>query len=145
MKKILEQIRSEFGKDITEWIEKPGRRVYLKVPASLICEIAKFLFADLGARLATASGVDTPYDRMEILYHFSFDKYGYIVSVRVDVAKPALEIESLAPIIKGAEWIEREMHELLGINFKNHPNLKHLLLADEWPEGKYPLRRDYSG
>jgi NADH:ubiquinone oxidoreductase subunit C len=35
------------------------------------------------------------------------------------------------------------MWEMLGINFSGHPNLKRLLLADDWPEGKYPLRQDY--
>ncbi len=37
------------------------------------------------------------------------------------------------------------MWELLGIRFRNHPDLRHLLLGDDWPEGKYPLRRDYQG
>jgi len=44
--------------------------------------------------------------------------------------------------MKCAEWIEREIHEMFGVNFKGHPNLKHLLLKDDWPEGNYPLRRD---
>ena len=35
------------------------------------------------------------------------------------------------------------MHEILGINFKGHPDLKRLLLPDDWPDGVYPLRRDY--
>jgi NADH-quinone oxidoreductase subunit C len=58
-----------------------------------------------------------------------------------DRAQP--EIDSITPIFPGAEWIEREMWEMLGINFSGHPNLKRLLLADDWPEGKYPLRQDY--
>jgi len=41
----------------------------------------------------------------------------------------------------GALWIEREMHELLGVNFPGHPNLKKLLLPDDWPDGVYPLRK----
>ncbi len=53
------------------------------------------------------------------------------------------QIDSITPIIQGAEWIEREMWELLGINFVGHPNLVHLLLMDDWPEGKFPLRHDH--
>ncbi|MDI6641206.1 MAG: NADH-quinone oxidoreductase subunit C [Elusimicrobiota bacterium] len=49
----------------------------------------------------------------------------------------------MTPIIKGAEWIEREIWEMLGINFKNHPNLKRLLLATDFPEGIYPLRQKW--
>jgi Ni,Fe-hydrogenase III component G len=44
--------------------------------------------------------------------------------------------------VAAAEWIEREIHDILGIDFKNHPNLKRLILFDDWPEGVYPLRKD---
>ncbi|MHA1469845.1 MAG: NADH-quinone oxidoreductase subunit C, partial [Candidatus Asgardarchaeia archaeon] len=37
----------------------------------------------------------------------------------------------------------REIHDVLGIDFKNHPNLERLILADDWPEGVYPLRKEY--
>ena len=79
---------------------------------------------------------------MEILYHFSIDEIGLILSLRVILEKPNLEVDSLTSIMKCAEWIEKEIHELLGVNFKGHPNMKHLLLKDDWPEGNYPLRRD---
>ena len=102
----------------------------------------EFIFNELGARFNTASCVDGPKE-MEILYHFTFDEISLILSIRVFLDKAKLEIDSITPIMKGAEWIEREMHELFGVNFKNHPNLKRLLLPDDWPEGLYPLRRDY--
>ena len=80
-------------------------------------------------------------DYFEILYHFSNDPAGEIYSVRVlleDKLKP--EIQSITPIFPGAEWIEREIWEMFGINFPGHLNLKRLLLADDWPQGEYPLR-----
>ena len=66
-----------------------------------------------------------------------------LISLRVKLDKSSLEIDSLAPHFEAANWIEREMHELLGIDFKGHPDLRRLLLGDEWPEDVYPLRRDY--
>jgi len=51
-------------------------------------------------------------------------------------------IESITPFLPGAEWIEREVHDVFGIDFKNHPNLTRLILADDWPEGVYPERKD---
>ena len=57
--------------------------------------------------------------------------------------KEDLRIDSLTPIMKGAEWIEREIHELFGVEFKGHPRLIKLLLPDDWPDNLYPLRRDY--
>jgi Ni,Fe-hydrogenase III component G len=78
-----------------------------------------------------------------VLYHFCDDRRGYVVTVKAlirDKIKP--QIQSLAPVIPGAEWIEREVHDLYGIDFINHPNLRRLILSDDWPEGVYPLRKD---
>ena len=66
-----------------------------------------------------------------------------MISLRVKLQKPKLEIDSLSPIFEGSSWIEREIHEILGINFRGHKDLRKLLLPDDWPEGVYPLRRDY--
>ena len=99
------------------------------------------LFKELGLRFSIASGIDTP-KGFEILYHFSYDQTGEIFSLCVLIEnKEKRAIASLAPLFPGAEWVEREMWELLGIDFTGHPNLKRLLLAEDWPEGDYPLRQ----
>lgn len=137
---IQDEIKNRLGGKVINWHEHSPRRIYISIKPQDLKEIVHLLFKELKLRFATASGQDTP-EGLEILYHFSFDSTGEMISLRVlieDKKKP--EIESLAPMFVGAEWIEREMWELLGINFKGHPNLKHLLLVDEWPEGKFPLR-----
>jgi len=137
---IQDEIKNRLGNKVINWHEHLPRRIYISIKPQDLKEIVHLLFRELKLRFATASGQDTP-QGLEILYHFSFDSTGEMISLRVlleDKKKP--EIESLAPMFVGAEWIEREMWELLGINFKGHPNLKHLLLVDEWPEGKFPLR-----
>jgi len=65
-----------------------------------------------------------------------------MVTVKVPVPKENCELESIASLISGANWIEREIAELLGVNFLNHPDPGRLLLAEDWPEGKYPLRQE---
>jgi len=143
MENILADLKGKFGGKILKVEEKSPRRTYCDVRPGEIPAMAGYLFKDLSCRFATASGVDTPAG-MEILYHFSCDRDGEMITLRTvltDKKQPA--IESITPIIRGAEWIEREMWELLGINFKGHPNLKHLLLIEEWPEGEYPLRHDH--
>jgi len=62
------------------------------------------------------------------------DEIRLILSLRVILDKSKLEIESLAPLLEGANWIEREIFEMLGIKFIGHPELKRLLLPDDWPE-----------
>jgi NADH:ubiquinone oxidoreductase subunit C len=135
-----ENIRERLGSKVLDWHEHSARRIYFSIAKEDIFETVKFLFKELGLRFSTASGVDTP-QGLEILYHFSFDQTGEIYSIRVLIQdKKHPEIEAITPIFPGAEWSEREIWEMLGINFKGHPNLKRLLLADDWPEGKYPLR-----
>ncbi len=141
-KEILDKIKHRFNLVILHWDDKSDKRIYIDIDKKDLINLVKFLFTDLTARFVIASGVDTP-KAIEILYHFSFDRYGLIISLRVILPKPTPEIESITPIIKGAEWIEMEIRELLGVKFRNHPNSGRLLMSEDWPEGKFPLRRDY--
>ena len=141
---IKEKIKERLKDKIIEWYEHSSRRIYISINPKDLKETAQFLFKEMGLRFATASGVDTP-KGIEILYHFSFDKTGEIFSLRVLIEdKKNPQIDSLTSLFSASEWIEREMWELLGVNFLGHPNLKHLLLHEDWPESKYPLRKNSS-
>ncbi len=140
---VKDIIKERLSDKIFAWEEKSSRRIYFSIKKEDIVESVNFLFKEIGLRFTTASGVDTP-SGFEILYHFSFDKTGEFYSVRVLIEdKVHPEIDSITPIFPGAGWIEREIWEMLGINFVGHPNLKRLLLAEDWPEGDYPLRQGY--
>jgi Ni,Fe-hydrogenase III component G len=122
--------------------QKADNRIYLPCEAENSYAVNKFLFEDIGARFCIATGIDSD-DCFEILYHYSYDQLGCVITVKAfirDREKPA--IESIAPFLPAAEWIEREIHDILGIEFKNHPNMRRLILADDWPEGVYPLRKE---
>jgi len=135
-----ERIKERLKANIISWDEPFPRRIYFSVQPKDIFDTARFLFKELGLRFAIASGMETP-QGFEILYHFSDDKTGIMYSVRVLIEdKQSPQIDAITPLFPGAEWIEREMWEMLGINFVGHPNLKRLLLSEDWPEGNYPLR-----
>jgi Ni,Fe-hydrogenase III component G len=139
---VVEGIKNKFGDAIVEVFEKTPRRTYITVNPDNLPDVAEYVYKDLGARFQIASGTHLV-DCFEILYHFALDASDRIVNLRVklDLEKPS--IESCAKRVPATEWIEREMHELLGIEFRNHPDMRHLLLTDDWPEGNYPLRRDW--
>jgi Ni,Fe-hydrogenase III component G len=139
---ILQALKERFPEEVTGVYEKSAKRVYVEIKPSAIVEMAQFLFKEIGARFNIASGVDAR-NHMEILYHFTEEDIDLVISLRVHLPKTKLEIDSLTPVFTAAQWIEREMHELLGINFLGHPELKPLLLPEDWPEGVYPLRKDY--
>ena len=122
--------------------QKSDSRIFLLCEAENSFAVSKFLFEDVPLRFVIATGIDSE-DCFEILYHFSNDETGCFVTVKAfirDRENPA--IESIAPFLPAAEWIEREIHDILGIDFNNHPDMRRLILADDWPEGVYPLRKD---
>jgi Ni,Fe-hydrogenase III component G len=117
-------------------------RIYISCEAENAYAVNKFLFEEVPLRFVIATGIDSD-DCFEILYHYSYDQTGCVVTLKAfirDREKPA--IESISPFLPAAEWIEREIHDLLGIEFKNHPDMRRLILADDWPVGVYPLRKE---
>jgi NADH:ubiquinone oxidoreductase subunit C len=140
---MIEKVREDLFGIVSGWREHSVKRVYATLKQKDLKEAVTILFKDSGLRFITASGQENP-DGFEIIYHFSLDTTGEIISLQVALEdKKDPKIDSIATIIIGAEWIEREMWELLGINFIGHPNLKRLLLAEEWPQGEFPLRHDH--
>ncbi len=139
---VTEKVKEALVGKILEWREHSPRRIYITIRPEDLKESARLFFEDMGFRFSIATGTDTP-ENIEITYHFSCDSTGQFISLRIhleDKANP--EADSISGITKGAEWIEREIWELLGVNFKGHPDLRRLLLSEDWPEGKYPLRRE---
>jgi len=122
--------------------QRPGNRIFLLCEAENSYTINRFLFEDVQARFVIATGIDSD-DCFEVLYHYSYDQTGCVITINAyirDRENPT--IESIAPFLPGADWIEREMRDVLGIEFKNHPDMRRLILSDDWPEGVYPLRKD---
>jgi NADH-quinone oxidoreductase subunit C len=143
MADIVAKIQKVFPGMIIKSQEPSRNRAYLDLRPEDIPAASEFIFRDLGCRFITATALDLP-SEIEILYHFCDDKGQKTISLRTHlVDKQHPKIQSITPIITGAEWIEREMWEMLGVEFIGHPNLKHLLLIDDWPEGEYPLRHDH--
>ena len=141
-KEELKSRLNEIKDKLIDIEQRTNTRIFLPCEAENAYSVNKFLFEEVPLRFVTATGIDSD-DCFEILYHFSNDETGCVVTVKAfirDRESPA--IESITPFLPGAEWIEREIHDILGIDFKNHPNLKRLILADDWPEGVYPLRKE---
>jgi len=135
---------SEIKDKLTAFEQPFDNRIYLTCEAQNSYDVSKFLFEDIGCRFVIATGIDSD-DCFEVLYHYSYDQTGCVVTIKAiirDRENPA--IESIAPFLPGAEWIEREIHDIFGIEFKNHPDMRRLILADDWPEGLYPMRKDLS-
>jgi NADH-quinone oxidoreductase subunit C len=142
--KLAKEIKKKLGACFVGYELKPHargkKRVFVRVNKDDIKEAADVLFNGFHARLSTVSAVEHA-SVFELVYHFSFDHEGVIVSLRAEVPKANPAIDSISGITLGANFIEREIHDFFGITFRGHPGLKKLVLPDNWPKGKYPLRK----
>lgn len=139
---FIKELNNKFGKEILNILEINDKRLTMRILPESLLPLSGFLFKDLKYRFIIASGFHTR-EGFEILYHFSFDKTGQIINLHVILPHEDPEIESLTRLFSAADWIEREIYELLGIRFTGHPNLVKLLSKENWPEGIYPFRKDF--
>ena len=120
------------------------RGCYLDVTASgTDIEAVTSLVDGLGFTLESISGIDWPAeDALELVYDFNKMAEGGRIAVHVRLSRENPEIPSISKIFGGANWHEREAHDMFGIVFSGHPNLIPLLLPED--ANFHPLRKDFS-
>jgi NADH-quinone oxidoreductase subunit C len=138
----IEKFKEIFRSEILEIIIKNKRRMIISIRPDSITDIAGYLYKDEGFRFIIASALQTRRG-FEIHYHFSMDSAGLILNIHVILDKEKPQIKSLSNMFNASNWIEREIHELFGINFLNHPNQEKLISEGNWAEGVYPLRKEF--
>jgi len=89
--------------------------------------------------LTTITGVDRG-DVIDVIYHIHCGES--LLNLKLSIPKTALEIETVTDIFPGAILYERELMEMLGVQIKGHPDPRRLFLSDDWPAGKFPLRKE---
>jgi NADH-quinone oxidoreductase subunit C len=139
---IIENFKEKFKTDILEIAVKNQKRIIITVKPDSIINVAAYLYRKEGYRFIIASALHTK-KGFEIHYHFSKDSLGLVLNIHVILDKDNPQIESLSNMFNASNWIEREMHELFGINFLNHPNQEKLISEGNWVEGVYPLRKEF--
>lgn len=139
---ILPAVLAEFGGRVNELPSSFGTPVLQVEPAAV---------ADVAARLKErgfnmcldVGGVDyhprTP--RFEVVYHFLAIPQGWRLRLRVPVGGENPSVPTISRLWPAANWAEREIYDLFGVRFEGHPNLKRILLPDDWET--FPLRKDY--
>jgi Ni,Fe-hydrogenase III component G len=139
---IIEKFKVEFNTDILKIVTRNQKRMIISVRPESIVNVAGYLYKNEGFRFIIASALHTKRG-YEIHYHFSKDEVGLILNIHVILNMDNPQIESLSVMFNASNWIEREMHELFGINFLNHPNQEKLISEGNWAEGVYPMRKEF--
>lgn len=93
--------------------------------------------------LSCITGVDNGLElgTMEVLYHLYSIPFNQSLVLKVILPRENPEVESVTRVWKTANWLEREVYDMFGIIFTNHPDLRRILMPADWKG--YPLRKDY--
>ncbi len=142
---IKELIQSEYSDAILGEDENSSPNALIIKAESLhqVCEILHANENTYFDQLSCLSGIDNGAETgtMEIVYNLYSIPHNLhlMLKVKIDRSKPSMD--SVSDIWKTADWHEREAFDLYGIHFNNHPDLRRILLPEDW-EG-FPLRKDY--
>ncbi len=120
-----------------------GRTLSVTVPVDRWVELGTFVRQALGCRfLSWLSAVDWKAEGLEVLCRAENLEAGVAVLMRTRLGPGQTRCPSLTGVWKGADWMERECYDMFGIVFTGHPDLRRILLPEDW-DG-YPLRKDYA-
>ncbi|MEO0124589.1 MAG: NADH-quinone oxidoreductase subunit C [candidate division WOR-3 bacterium] len=138
---LLEKIKQGLKEKVLDITNPAPRRVFLKVDKKDLVEAVKFLKEKFNFyHISTISGVDLG-ENFEILYHLANENCG--LTVRTLTPRNDPKVPTITSVIPGATLYEREIQDMFGIKVEGHPNPERLVLPDDWPEGEYPLRKDW--
>ncbi len=119
--------------------------LHLVIDKKAVRSVADGLFNQLRARFIISVGTDrrSLSGDFGIVHIFSLDGDHLYVLLESPIPGDDLRIDSITPVVPGADWAEREFQDAVGVRPEGHPDPRRLLLPDDWPEGVHPLRRDF--
>jgi len=141
---ISDMLRARFGDAVTggklEGVPDP----WITVAPLRLREVCTLLRDDPAAAfdvLMCLSGMDYGGGKLGVVYHLDSTTQRHNIVLKADVTAADPRVASVESVWKTANWHEREAFDLFGIVFEGHPDLRRILMPDDW-EG-YPLRKDY--
>jgi NADH-quinone oxidoreductase subunit C len=144
-------LAGHFGDSLILAADEGGLQPSLTVPVERIAETGAFLHENEATYfdfLSCLTAIDNGPAKgtMEILYHLYSIPYEHSLVLKIGFPRnqegePLPEVPTVSHIWRTADWHEREAYDLVGIRFKNHPDLRRILCATDWIG--HPLRKDY--
>lgn len=139
---VFKLIESKYP-DALKSTDLEGTEKSVTIDANSIAEICRYLKTESELQftsLMCLSGVDYE-DKMEVVYHLHSLLHNHRVTLKVELSREDPRLPTVTTVWKAADWHEREAYDMFGIVFEDHPDLRRILLPDDW-EG-YPLRKDH--
>ena len=141
---IHQRLKARFEASVGD-CDLSGKDPCIFVQPAAIVEVCRLMHdeADLGFdALSNLTGVDyKAKGTIQVVYHLYSYSHRHSVALKVDVPRDQPVLPSVESVWKAANWLEREMYDLLGLVFEGHPDLRRLLMPEDWIG--YPLRKDF--
>jgi NADH-quinone oxidoreductase subunit C len=141
---IYNKLKKVFGDGIGDLKTDLPTYSFFFVDASKINAVSLFLRDEESLQfdnLSCLSGVDYDKDNLAVVYHIYSYALKHNIVVKCIVPKSAPVVQTVSDVWAAANWHEREAYDLIGLKFEGHPDLRRILLSEDW-EG-HPLRKDY--
>lgn len=145
---IQKIICDKFG-DKVETLTLNPPQAAIKIAPNQIVPLFEFITTDPELNLnylSAISGVDMGVEKnvIEIVYFISSIEHRHKLTIKTVLPRQGGKIDTISGILKAANWYEREIWEMFGVDFVGHPQLERFLLPEDWDEGN-PMLRDWTG
>jgi len=141
---LYDLLKTTFGDAVLEAKIDGVFDPWISVAPDRVLDIARFLRDDERTDfdlLTLLSGVDMTKGTLAVVYHCYSLKRNHRIVLKTLVPAATPRVQSVASVWRTADWQEREAYDMYGITFDGHPDLRRILMPDDW-DG-YPLRKDY--
>jgi NADH-quinone oxidoreductase subunit C len=140
---IQKDLADKFGDAVSDL--KPAIDPFIAVKAEKIVEVSRFLHDEPALYmdfLEDVTATDWPKEGLiRVVYHLWSYMHRHGVVLKVELDRKDAKVASVDPVWKAANWLEREVYDLYGVTFVGHPDLRRIMLPDDWVG--HPLRKDY--
>jgi NADH-quinone oxidoreductase subunit C len=141
---IHERLKAKFG-DAVGALSEPKIDPFCVVQKERLVELCRFLKSETGIELdllEDLTAVDWPKRNViEVVYHLISTRHRHVFKMKVEADRAAPVVSTVECVWKTANWFEREVYDLFGVDFPGHPDLRRIMLPDDWIG--HPLRKDY--
>jgi NADH-quinone oxidoreductase subunit C len=142
---IHQILTKQFGEAIGP-LQPAKRDPFCTLAPARLVEICRFLKSQPELSfdfLEDLTATDHPKQNLiRIVYHFYSYRHRHLFIAKVEVNRQQAELDSVEPVWKAANWLEREVYDLFGVRFTGNTDLRRILMPDDWVG--HPLRKDYS-
>jgi len=141
---IFERLKTRFGEGVRECV-LDAKDPWVVIDPAVLVEVCRFLRDEEGLdfdALSNQSGVDYKAEGyVEVVYHLYSYTHRHMIVLKVRTPRDAAQLPTVEGVWKAANWLEREIYDLLGVEFTGHCDLRRLLMPEDWVG--YPLRKDF--